>query len=381
MSASRLISRPVALLIAIAALAVAIPTASAAPVTVNVGAALSLTGEAAVYGISSRKGIDMAAKEINAGAITGVKVKVKTIDDFSTTAGAAAAYGVFFRDGVSTIVGPTLSSVALDVDPFAQAARIPVLGISNTQPGITEIGTFIFRPALTEDYVLPQVVKAVATSTLMPKTAVVIQGSDAFAASSGPQLATALTANGVTVKKTVIVPAGTTDYAAIAADVKANDPDLVALSALAPEGVPLLQALRNAGYKKAIIGSNGLNSNAIVKSAGAAANGLIVGTSWAAWNQTPANKTFIKAFKKAYKSTPDAFAAAAYAYTYVLATAAKNGKSATQDSMATQLAAITGTKNVKTLLGNFAFDVNRNGISPVLVQQVKGGKFGAFKTS
>jgi hypothetical protein len=49
--------------------------------------------------------------------------------------------------------------------------------------------------------------------------------------------------------------------------------------------------------------------------------------------------------------------------------------------MATQLAAITGTKNVKTLLGNFAFDVNRNGISPVLVQQVSGGKFGAFKTS
>ena len=65
----------------------------------------------------------------------------------------------------------------------------------------------------------------------------------------------------------------------------------------------------------------------------------------------------------------------------MLATAAKNGKSATQDSMATQLAAITGTKNVKTLLGNFSFDVNRNGISPVLVQQVKGGKFGAFKVS
>ena len=56
----------------------------------------------------------------------------------------------------------------------------------------------------------------------------------------------------MTVKKTVIVPAGTTDYAAIAADVKANDPDLVALSALSPEGVPLLQALRNAGYTLAL---------------------------------------------------------------------------------------------------------------------------------
>ncbi|MGI9186568.1 MAG: ABC transporter substrate-binding protein, partial [Gaiellales bacterium] len=342
---------------------------------------LSLTGDAAAYGLSSRRGVDMAAKEINGGALSGVKVNVKTIDDLSTTAGAAAAYGVFFRDGVSTIMGPTLSNVALDVDPFAQAARIPVMGISNTQPGITEIGNFIFRPALTEAYVLPQVVKTVATSSLLPKTAVVIQGSDTFSVTSGPLLATALTANGITVKKTELVPAGTTDFSAIAADVKANDPDIVAISALAPEGVPLLQALRNAGYKKAIIGSNGLNSGAVIKGAGGAANGLIVGTSWAAWNQTPTNKTFIKAFKKAYKSTPDAFAATAYAYTYVLATAAKNGRAATQDAMATQLAAITGAKNVKTLLGNFSFDANRNGISPVLVQEVSGGKFGAFKTT
>ena len=378
MHAPRQLSRLTALLISLVAFAIAIPTASAAPITVNVGAALSLTGDAAAYGISSRKGIDMAAKEINGGAISGVKVNVKTIDDLSTTAGAAAAYGVFFRDGVSTIMGPTLSNVALDVDPFAQAARIPVMGVSNTQPGITEIGNFIFRPALTEAYVLPQVVKTVATSSLLPKTAVVIQGSDTFSVTSGPLLATALTSNGITVKKTELVPAGTTDFNAIAADVKANDPDIVAISALAPEGVPLLQALRNAGYKKAIIGSNGLNSGAVIKGAGAAANGLIVGTAWASWNQTPANKTFIKAFKKAYKSTPDAFAATAYAYTYVAATAAKNGKAATQDAMATQLAAI---KNVKTLLGNFSFDVNRNGVSPVLVQQVKGGKFGAFKTT
>lgn len=378
MHAPRPLSRSLAVLIALVAFAIAIPTAAAAPVTVNVGAALSLTGDAASYGISSRKGIDLAAKEINGGAISGVKVNVKTIDDLSTTAGAAAAYGVFFRDGVSTIMGPTLSNVALDVDPFAQAARIPVMGISNTQPGITEIGNFIFRPALTEEYVLPQVVKTVATSSLLPKTAVVIQGSDTFAATSGPLLASALTTNGVTVKKTELVPAGTTDFSAIAADVKANDPDIVAISALAPEAVPLLQALRNAGYRKAIIGSNGLNSSTVIKGAGAAANGLIVGTAWASWNQTPANKTFIKAFKKAYKSTPDAFAATAYAYTYVAATAAKNGKAATQDAMATQLAAI---KNAKTLLGNFSFDVNRNGVSPVLVQQVKSGKFGAFKTT
>ena len=308
-------------------------------------------------------------------------INVKTVDDLSTTPGAAAAFGVFVRDGVSAIMGPTLSNVALDVDPFAQATRIPVLGISNTQPGITEIGTFVFRPALTEAYVLPEVVKTVATSTLMPKTAVVIQGSDGFAATSGPLLANALGANQITVKKTIVIPAGTTDYSAYALDVKANDPDIVAISALAPEGVPMLVALRAAGYRRAIIGSDGFNSNAVIKSAGTAANGLITGTAWAGWNGTPENKAFVKAFKRKYKTNPDQFSATAYAYTYVVAQAARNGRAATPDVMQAQLAAITGAKNVKTLLGNFSFDVNRNGISPVLVQQVKGGKWGAFKTS
>ncbi|MGI9187843.1 MAG: hypothetical protein ACR2J9_10090, partial [Gaiellales bacterium] len=81
MHAPRPFSRISVVLVALIAFAIAIPTASAAPITVNVGAALSLTGDAAAYGLSSRKGIDMAAKEINGGALTGVKVNVKTIDD------------------------------------------------------------------------------------------------------------------------------------------------------------------------------------------------------------------------------------------------------------------------------------------------------------
>ena len=40
----------------------------------------------------------MAAAEINAGAIPGVRINVKTVDDLSTTPGAAAAFGVFVRD-------------------------------------------------------------------------------------------------------------------------------------------------------------------------------------------------------------------------------------------------------------------------------------------
>jgi branched-chain amino acid transport system substrate-binding protein len=214
---------------------------------------------------------------------------------------------------------------------------------------------------------------------LAPKTAVVIQGSDGFAATSGPILGAAITANGMTVLKTELVPVGTIDFAAIAASVKASDPDIVAITALPAEGVPLLVALRVAGYKKKIIGSNAFASQAVVAGAGTAANGLIVGTSWSASTDSKANTTFIKNFKKAYKRAPDQFSATAYAYTYVLAAAAKNGKSATQDAITAQLTAITGTKFVSTLLGKFRFDAARNGISPVTVQEVVKQKFTAFK--
>ena len=57
---------------AVAALAMLVPSAVAAPVTVNVGAALTLTGPNQAYGLSSRRGIDLAAKEIIAGAVSGV---------------------------------------------------------------------------------------------------------------------------------------------------------------------------------------------------------------------------------------------------------------------------------------------------------------------
>ena len=82
--------RAALLALAVLALLVAIPSASAAPVSVNLGAALSLTGNASAYGLSSRRGIDLAAAEINAGAVSGVRMRVKTVDDLSTTPGAAA---------------------------------------------------------------------------------------------------------------------------------------------------------------------------------------------------------------------------------------------------------------------------------------------------
>ena len=45
---------------------------------------------------------------------------------------------------VLALIRPTLSSEATTADPIAQQAGVPVAATSNTAPGITAIGPYIF---------------------------------------------------------------------------------------------------------------------------------------------------------------------------------------------------------------------------------------------
>lgn len=372
-------------IVAVAASIFAFAAAASAQVNATVGAALTLSGTNASYGLSQQRGINLAVREINRGSVSGVRLTVKTIDDKGSVEGASSAFGVFARSNVSAIFGPTLSPVACSVDHFAQAARMPVLGISNTQNCIdsetrteyplTSIGTFVHRPALPEAVIAPRVVRAVARSSAQPTSAGLVVGSDAFAATSGPIYKSALERNSLTITTEQSIPPGTTDFTAIAQTVATADPDVVVITALPAEGVPFLIALRNAGYRRTVIGSNAFNSASVIAEAKSAANGLVVGAAWSEATRTAANKKFIADFRKRYRVAPDQFAAQAYAYTYVLANAVQAARSASPDAVNAKLAS---TKRLRTVLGRFSFNAQRNGVSPVVVQQVKNRKFVLF---
>ncbi|HTO97746.1 MAG TPA: ABC transporter substrate-binding protein, partial [Myxococcales bacterium] len=103
-----------------------------------IGAALSLTGPAAVYGAQQRAGIQAAVEEVNARG--GAKLSVIVEDDASTKEQGITVFQKFInRDKVSAIIGPTLSNTATAADPLAQGAGVPVVAVSNTAPkGITD---------------------------------------------------------------------------------------------------------------------------------------------------------------------------------------------------------------------------------------------------
>ena len=343
--------------------------------TVKIGAALSLTGAAAVYGAAQRSGILLAVEEINkSGDLRGVKLEAVIEDDGSTKEQGISVFQRFIhRDRVSVIVGPTLSTTATAADPLAQSARVPVLAVSNTSPkGVTDIGKYIWRVSLTEQQVIPGALER-AKAKVGFRTAGVLYGNDdVFTKAGYDVMKRALDEQGVKILGTQTFAKPDRDYNAQVTALGALHPDILMVSALAENASSIAVQARQLGYAGPIMGGNGFNSPAFIKNAGPAAEGVLVGTSWNAASPDPVNQRFIAAMR-ARGTDPDQFAAQAYTGVYVIAEAIKlAGYKAGREDI---VAGFGKVKDLATPLGRFSFTPTRDGQHEPALQQVKGGKF------
>src|SRR5919205_4652127 len=336
--------------------ALAAPHARAeAPKTVKIGAALSMTGAAAVYGATQKAGIQLAVDEVNEKhPIPGLKLEAVVEDDGSTKQQGINVFQRFInRDKVSVVIGPTLSTTATAADPIAQMSKVPVLAVSNTAPiGITDIGDYVWRVSLTEKQVIPGALKK-ARQKLGFKTAAVLYGNDdVFTKAGYDVMKSALDAEGIKILGTQTFAKPDRDFNAQLTALKGQNPDILMVSALADNAAGIVAQARQLGYTGPIMGGNGFNSPAFVKNAGPAAEGVLVGTAWNAASPDPANQAFIAAMK-ARAVNPDQFAAQAYTGVLVVAEALRQG-----GGDLGREAVKAGFKEVKELptpLGKFSF--------------------------
>lgn len=359
-------------LLAVAALSASI-SASAAE-SVKIGAALSMTGPAAVYGAAQKSCVQAAMDELNkGGALKGVKLEAVIEDDASTKEQGIAVFQRFInKDKVAAIIGPTLSNTATAADPLAQGAKVPVVAVSNTAPkGITDIGDYIWRVSLTEAQVIPGALKRLQ-GKLGFKTAGILYGNDdAFTQAGYNVMKTALAAQGIKIVGEQTFAKPDRDYNAQLTALKGLSPDILMISALAENAAGIVTQARQLGWNVPVLGGNGFNSPAFVKNAGPAAEGVYVGTAWNKVSQDPANQSFLK-LMQSRSVDPDQFCAQAYTGVLVIAEAIKlSGKGGREDIKA----GFAKVKDLPTPLGKFSFLPNRDGSHEPSVQQVKDGKF------
>jgi branched-chain amino acid transport system substrate-binding protein len=362
---------------ALALAAMAALQAAPLPAVIKIGAAETLTGDNASYGVSIRKGIELAVAEVNASKFLGSsQLSLVIMDDKADKQEGISVYNKLINDEkVSLIIGPTLSSTAFAADPVAQKAGVPVLGTSTTALGITAMGDYIFRDSLPQAAVIPGTLGFVAAKYKPTKAAMLFESTNEYSKSEADVFKAALAKINIQLVASESYSKGDSDFRTQLSKLAAKKPDLYVFCSLIGEAIPVLQQAREIGITAPIVGGNGFNNPNVIKNGQEAAEGLIVGSSWFIDSPAPKSKAFVESYRKKYGSDPDQFAAQSYAGVYIVATAIKNAGSAERADIRAALAKI---RNLDTALGTFSFDENRDPVHPSVPLVVKGGRYVLF---
>jgi branched-chain amino acid transport system substrate-binding protein len=353
--------------------AAAVTKGPAAGKTVKVGVIADVTGSAAVYGTMQKNAYDLANDDIKRGIIDagGANLSFDVEDAASDPAQVVNLMQKFTTDGSTPLVlGPTLSGEAFRAFPIAKAANFPVMGTSTTAEGVTAIGPTVFRDSLAESQAIPPTVARVQ-QTWHAKTVAIIYGDDnAFTKTDGDLFAREFQKTGATIVDTETFHIGDKDFGPALTKIASKKPDAIAIGGLFPEATQIIAQAGKLGIKAHMLGGNGLNSTQMYQTAGPASVGVVVGAAWFIGGKYTGNLEFVQRFKAKYGTTPDQFAAQAYAAAQVVASLVKAG-AATKDAM---LAGLRNVRVVQTVLGPIAFDQNRDvKAAPVVLKIVKGG--------
>lgn len=352
--------------------------AGAAAKPVVLGAAFSATGAAAAYGTSQARGARLAVRDVNASGALKRKLALRVVDDASDAATATERFTALIDGGAVALLGPTLSGPALQADRVAQERGVPVLGVSNTVDGITEIGRFVFRNSLPERAVQPRTIAASHRRLGYASAAVVWTTPDAYSQAGHDVFVSALADEGVAlVADAPFASADPEAYRAAVDAAAAANPQALVISALAPDVAKVMRYARTlpALAEVPFIGGNAFNTPGLAAQAGAAAEGAISGAAWIASRRTAGNRAFVKAFAKRFGTAPDQFAAQAYAGVKLIAEAIRRERSAKPSRIRRGLA---GIRSFPTILGRFSFTAGREPVYDPVIVRIEGSGYAGF---
>ena len=347
---------------------------------ISIGVITSLTGPLASVS-TMRNGIELAREEINRSTQLGeASLRFIIEDDQSSVAGATTVYDKLInRDGVSIIIGPFTSSMTQAIFPRAQANEVVAISPTSAASGLSALGDYVFRASLTVDRLLPSGVATTQKALGYRQVATLYDSDDVFSQSSDAVLKEAFMANGVEVLTTETFQTGDTDFSAQLTRIKEMNPDAIFISALPTEATNILIQGRQLGIPAEVPFLTSLTLTAgEIQRAGDAAEGAVAFTAWSSTADTPGNRAFVENYRAKFGSEPDVFAAQSHATVHLLAKALADAQSTEASAIRDALARI---EEFDTVLGQFSFDANGDGVYDPAVLIVKDGKLEAFKPS
>ena len=345
---------------------------------ISIGVVLPVTGRlSSTFGVPIEQGFELALEEINNAQLGGRNIKFIIEDEQSTLEGAVEAYNkLIHQDGVSVILGPATSSAAKAAFPVAQENGVVAFSPTSAARGLSAVGDFVFRAALTTDVLIPSGIETTSAKLGYKTAATMYDESDVFSTDSDEAVREAFAANGVEVLITETFQGGDTDFTAQLTRIRDANPDIIFISSLSPEKPGLLKQGRQLGIPDSVPLVMRTLTIADVQAAGDAAEGAITFVGWASTADTPGNSAFVQNYSAKYGVAPSNYAARAYAALHILAEAIANAPSTESTAIRDALADIT---DFDTVFGKFSFNEVGDAVYDPKVLIVVNGQLEIFE--
>lgn len=357
---------------ATALVAALIAGCSKGPSEIKLGGVGPVTGEAATFGDSTKKGLTLAVEEWNAkGGVLGKQVKLVFADDKGDPAEGATVYTKLIQqDKVTAIVGTVMSKVTLAGAPIAQAAKVPMISPTSTNEKVTQVGDYIFRACFIDPFQGTVGAKFAFGDLKATKAGVIFDVGNDYAKGLAENFQKGFLALGGKVVAYEGHPSGTTDFKAQLTKILAGKPDVIYCSDYYNDDALVAKQVRELGYKGPIVGGDGWDSADLVKIGGTAVENCFFTNHYAPDATTDAVVNFVKGYNSKYSATPDALAALAYDAGNIMLNAISKAGSTDGAKIKDALAAT----DLDVVSGHVKFDANRNPIKSAVIIEIKGGK-------
>jgi ABC-type branched-subunit amino acid transport system substrate-binding protein len=327
-----------------------------------IGVSQALTGDKADPGTGIEHGYQVWVKEINAaGGLLGRQVVLKEYDNQSLADTAVSQYERLITvDKVDLVFGPFSSALTIPTSAVAEKYKYAFIEGAGGAPGVFSRQfkyVFFVQPATAEHQADPFVNYILSLpADQRPTSAAYPQQDDPFVSATEDGAQATLEAAGIRTVYKDVYPPTQTDFASIAAAIKATGAQIVLGGTIFGDAVGQVQAFAAINYQpKAIYFTSGPSTTGPFQQAlGSKVNGIFTGDGWIQNSKAPGNAKFVADYLAMFpkETSVPGEAAEGYSVGQVLQAAV----TATQSLDNTKIADWLHANSVQTVQGNIGWD-------------------------
>ena len=292
---------------------------------IYVGVSGPLTGPNAQYGLSWKKGFDLALKEINGkGGIKGKPLAYLFEDSQSDPKQSVLIAQKFVNDQrILVELGDFSSTASMAASAIYQRAGLVQFGFTNSHPDFTKGGDFIWSNSISQKDGGP--LHADFVYDTGARSVIVFNLNTDWGKTTSDLTIRRLEERGVKILAREAYLPDEKDFKAALIRIKTLNPDGIVLVSYYNDAALLVQQIRGQGFTQPIIANGSQYSPKFIELGGAAVEGVFVSANFSIRDPRPEVQTAVKLWRDAYKEDPDYFGVHAYDTLKLIAAAIELG--------------------------------------------------------